>query len=203
MTMLSLLAARVLLGSVTSIVMVCQLVPLATGQAQQKASAPRRNNPTRDLRKLGEAIARAVLDKNIPALLTYDRTDLRALDEVSLKNPKSDLYCYIFDTDCITWGDGSWRSVYEKLSQAHPLGIKVSLSSSPYDRQLYGNLFFYDASVVSEKDLRSPDFLCKEVAASIASWKFRRENGKWKPVTPLFDSETRGPCPSDRKETGQ
>ena len=203
MTVLSLLAARVLLGSATSIVMVGQLVPLATGQAQQKAGAPHRNNLARDLRKVGEAIARAVLDKDIPALLTYDRADLRALDEVSLKNPKSDLYCYIFDTDCITWGDGSWRSVYDKFSQAHALGIKVILSSSPYDRQLYGNLFFYDASAVSEKDLRSPDFLCKQVPANIASWKFRRENGKWKPVTPLFDSETHGPCPSDRKETGQ
>jgi hypothetical protein len=203
MTMLSLLVVRVLLGSVTSIVMVCQFASLAAGQAQQKASAPHRNNATRELRKVGEAIARAILDKNITALLTYDRADLRALDEVSLKNPKSDLYCYIFDTDCITWGDGSWRSVYDKLSQAHPLEIKVILSSSPYDRQLYGNLFFYDASAVSDKDLRSPDFLCKEVPASIASWKFRRENGKWKPVTPLFDSETRGPCPSDRKETGQ
>ena len=149
---------------------------------------------------MGEAIAKAVLDKNIETLLSYDRSDLRPDDAVSLKNPKSDLYCYIFDSDCITWGHGEWRSVYDKLSQAHPLEIKVSLSSSPYDQQLYGSLFFYDASGVSSKDLRSPEFLCKEAPAKIASWKFRLEKGKWKSVTPLFDSETRGPCPGEVQE---
>ena len=199
MTALSQTAARIFLTSVASIVMVSRLIPPATAQAQQKSGATHRNDPSRDLRKVGEAVAKAVLDKNIQALLAYDRADLRSVDEVSLKNPKSDLYCYIFDSDCITWGSGNWRSVYDKLSQAHQLEIKVSVSSSPYDRQLYGSLFFYDASQVSEKDLRSPDFLCKEGPANIASWKFRLENGKWRPVTPLFDSETRD-CPSDVQE---
>jgi hypothetical protein len=128
---------------------------------------------------------------------------LRSQDEASLKNSKSDLYCYIFDSDCITWGNGDWRSVYDKISQAHQLEIKARLWSSPYDRQLYGSLFFFDASAVSEKDLHSPDFLCNEAPARIASWKFRLENGRWKPVTPLFDSETRGPCPSDVQGNSQ
>jgi hypothetical protein len=163
-------------------------------QTKQKSGAPRGSTTSRDLHKIGETVAKAVLDKNIDTLLSYDRADLRAADGVSLKNPKSDLYCYLFDSDCITWGDGSWRSVYDKLSQAHPLEIKVSVSSSRYDRQTYGSLLFYDASAISEKDLRSPAFLCKETPASIASWKFRLESGKWKPVTPLFDSETGAPC---------
>ncbi len=197
MTALSQMVTRIFLMSVASIVMVSQLIPPAAAQAQQKSGATRSNNPSRDLRKVGEAVAKAVLDKNIQALLTYDRADLRPADEESLKNTKSDLYCYIFDSDCITWGSGNWRSVYDKLSQARQLEIKVSVSSSPYDRQLYGSLFFYDASAVSEKDLRAPDFLCKEGPANVASWKFRLENGKWRPVTPLFDSETRGPCPND------
>jgi len=110
------------------------------------------------------------------------------------------LYCYIFDSDCITWGDGTWRSVYEKISQAQKLEIGVKVSSSPYDRQTYGSLFFYDASSVSAKDLRSRDFLCKEGPGRIASWKFRLEHGKWKAVTPLFDSETRAGCPDDAPE---
>ncbi len=154
MTALSQMVTRIFLMSVASIVMVSQLIPPAAAQAQQKSGATRSNNPSRDLRKVGEAVAKAVLDKNIQALLTYDRADLRPADEESLKNTKSDLYCYIFDSDCITWGSGNWRSVYDKLSQAHQLEIKVS-------------------------------------------WKFRLENGKWRPVTPLFDSETRGPCPND------
>lgn len=196
MTALRHAAARIFLLSVASVVTAYRLIPSDLGQAQQKSGAAHRNAPNRDLRKIGEGVAKAVLDKNIQALLTYDRADLRSVDEVSLKNPKSDLYCYIFDSDCITWGNGNWRSVYDKLSQAHQLEIKVSVTSSPYDRQTYGSLFFYDASAVFEKDLRSPDYLCKEGPAKIASWKFRFENGRWRSVTPLFDSETWN-CPSD------
>src|SRR5258707_4392667 len=196
MTALRQTAARIALMSVASIAMPYRLIPPASAQAQPKSGAAHRNNTSQGLRKVGEAVAKAVLDKNIQVLLAYDRADLRSADEVSLKNTKSDLYCYIFDSDCITWGDGTWRSVYDKLSQAHQLEIKVNVARSPYDRQTYGNLFFYDASAVSEKDLRSRDYLCKEGPRNITSWKFRLENGKWKPVTPLFDSETRA-CPSD------
>jgi hypothetical protein len=196
-TALSQTAARFFLLSAVSMVIAHQLIPPAAGQAQQKSGATQRNNPSRDLHKVGEAVAKAVLDRNIQALLAYDRADLRSEDEAALKNTKSSLYCYIFDSGCITWGSGNWRSIYDKLSLAHQLEIKVSVSSSPYDRQLYGTLFFYDASQVPAKDLRSPDLLCKEGPANIASWKFRLENGKWRPVTPLFDSETRGPCPGD------
>jgi hypothetical protein len=188
------LFARSVLILVASMAVSGLFRPTNAHQSQQKSGATRRNTPSRDLHKMGEAIAKAVLDKNIETLLTFDRADLRSQDEVALKNTKSSLYCYIFDSDCITWGDGDWLSIYDKLSQANRLEIRVSIARSPYDRQLYGGLLFYDASAVSEKDLRSPDFLCKEAPARFASWKFRLENGKWKPVTPLFDSETDGPC---------
>jgi hypothetical protein len=174
--------------------------PRYRDSAEQKSRSTGNSKPARDLHEIGVILAKAVLDKNIETLLAYDREDLRAPNAESLKNNKSDLYCYIFDSDCITWGDGSWRSVYEKLSQAQKLEITVKLTSSPYDRQTYGSLFFYDASSVSGKDLRSRDFLCKEGPAKIASWKFRLEHGKWKAVTPLFDSETRAGCPADTEE---
>jgi len=166
-------------------------------QTQKKSAAPRAtaSATSQELHKLGETIAKAILDKNIETLLAYDRTDLRTHDAESLKNNKSDLYCYIFDSQCITWGDGTWRSVYEKLSQAQQLEIKTSLVRSPSDQQLYGSLYFYDAKAISAKDLRSFDFLCKQAPAKVASWRFRLENGKWKAVTPLFDSETLGACP--------
>ena len=195
--------ARILLLVVVSGFLYGVFLPTRAHQAPQKSSTARKNTPSRDLHKIGEAIAKAVLDKNIETLLTFDRADLRPQDEESLKNTKSNLYCYIFDSECITWGDGNWRSVYDKLSQAHPLEIRVSVSSSRYDRQLYGSLFFYDASTVSEKDLRSAAFLCKETPAGIVSWKFRLESGKWKAVTPLFDSEAGAPCPGGVQGNGQ
>jgi hypothetical protein len=196
-------AARLLPPLVAAMLLSGVFLPSEAHPAQQKSATARGKTPSRDLHKMGEAIAKAVLDKNIETLLTFDRADLRSLDEVSLKNTKSNLYCYIFDSECITWGDGNWRSVYDKLSQARPLEIKVSVSSSRYDRQLYGSLFFYDASAVSEEDLRSQAFLCKETPASIVSWKFRLESGKWKPVNPLFDSETGAPCPGGAAASSQ
>ena len=164
-------------------------------QAQKKSNAVRTTQLRRELQQIGEKIAKAVLDKDLPTLLSYDRSDLRASDELALKNPKSDLYCFLFDSSCITWGDGEWRSVYDKLSQAGQLGIQVQTAKLASDRQLYGSLLFYDRSSVSEEDLRSQDFLCKESPTKLASWRFRREAGKWKAVTPLFDSETEGLCP--------
>jgi hypothetical protein len=168
---------------------------LTTGsQAKKKSNSAAATQVRRNLEQLGEKIAKAVLDKDIPTLLSYDRADMRSEDEAHLKNPKSDLYCYLFDSSCITWGNGDWRSVYDKLSQARELGIKASVSRSPYDHQLYGGLLFYDRSSVSEKDLRSRKFLCEEQATQLASWNFRLEAGKWKAVTPLFDDETDGLC---------
>ena len=177
-----------------------QLNLAASNQAKQaKPSGSPQASAERSLQLIGTQISQAVLDKDVPTLLTYDRADLRGNDEVSLHNTKSDLYCYIFDSECITWGDGSWQSVYDKLSHAHPLEIKARLARLPSDHQLYGSLLFYDGSTISEKDLRSADFLCKEAPAKIASWKFRLEKGKWKAVTPLFDAETEGLCPQEPK----
>jgi hypothetical protein len=186
----------VIISSASIIAMTCALIPGVTAKQTEKKSSPGATNQVRrDLQQLGERIAKAVLDKDIPTLLSYDRADMRSEDEVALKNTKSDLYCFLFDSSCITWGNGEWRSVYDKLSQAGQLGIKANTRRSPYDHQLYGSLLFYDRSSVSDKDLRSSDFLCKQQATQLASWNFRLEGGKWKPVTPLFDDETDGLCP--------
>src|SRR5712671_6098043 len=93
--------ARLLVPFVASIFLSGVFLPTRAHQAQQKSSTARKNTPSRDLHKIGEAIAKAVLDKNIETLLTFDRADLRSQDEESLKNTKSNLYCYIFDSVCI------------------------------------------------------------------------------------------------------
>jgi len=164
------------------------LISDATSQQPQKKFDIARRN----LHLIGEKVARAVLDKDIPSLLSYDRADFRSEDEASLKHTKSDLYCFLFDSSCIE--GGKWRSVYDKLSHSRQLGIKVTLAKSRYDGHLYGILLFYDRASISDKDLGSPDFLCKESPTRIASWKFKLEDGKWRPVTPMFDNEAEGLC---------
>ena len=147
------------------------------------------------LRQLGVSAAKAVLDK----VLRYDRPDLRAEDEISLKDKKSDLYCFLFDSACLVAGERrSVRSVYEKLSAAHELGIKVvDGGRSPLDGNRYAIVLFYDRSTISQQSLRSRELLCKEALNRIASWSFKLVDGKWQSTTPLFDSETDTLCSPD------
>lgn len=153
-------------------------------------------NALNGLRQLGKSVAKAVLDRDAPALLRYDRVDLRRDDELSLNDKSSDLYCFLFDTSCIRGRIG--RSVYEKLSTAQELGIKVvSGGKSSPDGNLYAIILFYDRSTISERSLRSRKFLCKESLNRIASWSFKFVKGKWEPVTPLFDNETDTLCSPD------
>lgn len=149
-----------------------------------------------DLRLIGTKVAKAVLDRDISTLLQYDRPDLRADDEIWLKDKKSDLYCFVFDTSCIPGKKG--RSVYDKLSSARQLGIKViGGGKSAQDGHLYGLLLFYDRASISDQLLRSRAFLCKASLDRIASWTFKRVDGTWEPVTPLFDNETDTLCSPD------
>jgi hypothetical protein len=129
----------------------------------------------------------------VQTLLRYDRSDLRAEDEHLLKDEGSDLYCFLFDSTCFPGGKG--RSVYEKLSTAKDLAIKViEAGKTPQDGSRYAIILFYDRSTISEHLLRSRKFLCKEGLNRIASWLFKSVDGTWVPVTPLFDNETDTLC---------
>ncbi len=162
----------------------------ATNQGPQKKP----DQALEELHQLGIKIADAVKAKDIPSLLNYARRDMRSQDEITLKDQKSDLYCYLFDSSCITWK--RQRSVYEKISQAQRLGIKaIDGGKSPYDGHRYAFLFFYDSSTISAKMLRSSQFLCEEGPDRISVWTFRMVDKKWEPVTPFFDFGTDSLCP--------
>jgi len=164
--------------------------------ASGKAQRPVKSDTALDsLHRIGNAVARAILDKDMTTLLRYDRADLRADDESSLKNPKSDLYCFLFDSSCIS---GKGRSVFDKLANSHQLGIKVvDGGKSKIDGVRYATVLFYDKSAISEASLRSRAFLCKEGPNRIASWTFKLLDGNWTPVTPLFGNETDTLCSPD------
>src|ERR1700737_999307 len=113
----------------------------AMNDRPQKNSKP----ALEELRQMGQKIADAVLAKDIPALLNYDRRDWRSQDQKDLKHQNSELYCYLFDSSCIS--SKKERSVYEKMSRVRQLGIKViDGGKSSYNRQRYAFLFFYDRS---------------------------------------------------------
>src|SRR5579859_4417734 len=111
----------------------------ASARASQTAKS---DTQLRALHEIGKVVARAVLDKDTATLLRYDRADLRAEDESSLKNTKSDLYCFLFDSSCIS---GKGRSVLDKLSSSRQLAIKVvDGGKSKIDGRRYATLLFYD-----------------------------------------------------------
>lgn len=160
--------------------------------AQQSSKRP--DDSLGTLRQIGAIVAKAVLDRDVATLLRYDRADLRAEDEISLKDKKSNLYCFLFDSSCLS-GERH-PSVYEKLSMAQQLGIKVI--GTPAGKNVrYAIIMFYDRSKISEQSLRSRTFLCREGLSRIASWSFKLVDGKWQPVTPIFDNETDTLCSPD------
>jgi hypothetical protein len=143
-----------------------------------------------ELKQIGAEVAKAVLSKNIPALLNFERENLRYADEFEFQNQQSTLFCYVFDSKCTS---PKRRSVYEILSQVSRLGIEPILSRS-LQRDREGVLVFYDASKVSTALLLSKGYLCKQHGRTLVTWSFKMTNGRWEPETPPFDSETEGPC---------
>ena len=161
--------------------------------AAQTANKPKDKDDdvtTADLKQIGDELAKVVLSKDVSTLLNFDRKDLHWEDEIALKDQQSTLFCYIFDSKCIS---PRRRSVYEILSLAGRVGIKPIFARSLQGYR-EGLLIFYDASKVSNQQLLSKGYLCKESGRTLATWEFKLVHGRWEAVTPMFDSETDGPC---------
>lgn len=158
--------------------------------ATQSPNKSRDDDTTADLKQIGDEVAKAVLSKDVSSLLNFDRKDLRWGDETALQDQQSTLFCYIFDSKCIS---PKRRSVYEILSSAGRVGIKPILSRSLQGHR-EGLLVFFDASKVSNQLLLSRGYLCKESGRTLATWGFKLVHERWEAETPMFDSETDGPC---------
>jgi hypothetical protein len=88
--------------------------------------------------------------------------------------------------------------VLDKLATSRQIAIKVIDGGKSKSNGIrYASLLFYDKATVSERSLQSRKFLCEHSLDEIASWTFKLVNGKWLPVTPLFDNETDTLCSPD------
>lgn len=155
-------------------------------QTQPVASRPQ-DPATRDLLAIGDRVTSAIVARDTNTLLDYDHDPD---DAASLQSKSGELYCYLFDSNCIQGSNG--RAIYDLFSTARQLGIDASVTN--VDGKNYGLLMFYDKSQISSTDLYSPDFLCSEKALrESASWHFIMTNGKWNTTT-LFDYKTDKAC---------
>ena len=161
----------------------------ASGSATRTASsAAKVDDPaTHDLRAIGNKVASAVIARDVNALLEYDH---QPEDQASLADKTSDLYCYLFDSSCISGTNK--RAVYDLFSTAPKLGIDASVTS--VEGRNYGLLMFYDKSQISESELYTPGFLCTDKGMKgTASWRFIQTDGKWNTTT-LFGYKTETSC---------
>jgi hypothetical protein len=173
-----------------AVIACCFGMLLGCKKASEPAAAPRANvqSPvSSELRTIGERAVIALLARDTKTLLQYDHN---AEDEASLNNKSSELYCYLFDTNCIP--NAKRPAVYELVSSASKVGIDASVDT--VQGRSYGLLMFYDKSQVSNDELYSPDFLCSDRALkATASWHFVLDNGKWSTTT-LFDYKIGRSC---------
>jgi len=110
----------------------------------------------------------------------------RSENEESLKDERSDLYCFLFDSSC---NNGN-RSIFEVLSGSR-IAIHISdFGPSREDGVRYAMVFYYDASVISPRQLSSRSVLCREQGERIVGWLFRMDSGRWIGANQPFDAET-------------
>jgi hypothetical protein len=159
----------------------------ASGAATVNAAAKTEDPATRDLRAIGNKVASAVIARDVNTLLQYDH---QPEDQASLADKTSDLYCYLFDSTCISGTNK--RAVYDLFSTAPKLGIDASVTS--VEGRTYGLLMFYDKSQISESELYTPGFLCTDKGMKgTASWRFIQTDGEWNTST-LFGYKTDTSC---------
>jgi len=149
---------------------------------------PRPTSPSAELRSIGRRIAAAVLKHDIETLLKYDAPKWRAEDQEALQDPNSDRTCYIFSGAC----SPTIPSVYDTLTGAKRLDIEVMIWH-PRGNPLSGWLLFFDGTKIQRSKVHLKSYRCAH-AGEIASWLFKRENGRWVGAATMFDLETDTLC---------
>jgi hypothetical protein len=150
----------------------------------------RQPQPLENLKQLGDRIVRAVLEQDVSTLVAYDWSDGGSGRESALDDPRSALHCYVFDSRCNPPGKPSVR---EMFSTWRKMGIQARPSGSDH-----AVLFFYDATVVSARGLRSQKTLCREAGRRVVSWLFRIESGRWVAASEPFDFNVDTLCQSGK-----
>src|SRR5437868_15291726 len=76
------------------------LLAVQSATSRLGARKPVPDAAIQELRAIGITLADAVVKRDFDTLLKYDRPALRSVDSADLQNPRSELYCFVFDSSC-------------------------------------------------------------------------------------------------------
>jgi hypothetical protein len=176
-------------GSIVTVI--CLLVSVGcVANSEGARGSQAQDHQVDQLRGIGLRVSKAVVERDVETILSYDRPDLREADRLMLQR-KADLYCYLFDSTCTLPNRLSVRDV---LVNAKALRIEVQILDAS-NVPMHGLLLFFDQAVVTMQELSSPSYLCELSRRNqIASWLFKYEKGAWVSANPPFDLETDTLC---------
>ena len=165
---------------------VCSLV------AQKKANVAFPSaTQIQKLNSIGEEISAALLRRDTSVILKYDRPDLREEDSQLLGDNKSDLHCYLFETDCIQW---QARSVYDQIREMSRPAVAVKRWGKSADGDPTYLLVFYDKAKINGNGKLSGRFICDHLRNGVVTWTFAYVKGQWVSEHPPFDAEVDSVC---------
>jgi len=139
-----------------------------------------------ELRQIGAVSRAAILHRDANPLRPFLLNDnFREVIDSLLADKKGDFNCYLFDSSCLSPRGTIRRSVFEILSTMRTPAMLVILF--PPEAPLYGTLYFYDRSRISENALRrglqSRRFRCEQAPNQIAVWEFEAGISGWRTRT--------------------
>jgi hypothetical protein len=150
----------------------------------------------KQLNKIASRLIVAVKSKNQSVILEL----YPVRDRPGIAEPGSELYCYLFDSTCISWKS---KSVKQIFTDAKRLRTKIVLPSFGPDGTKFALLFFFDRAVVDPHKLDDdPDYACSMAGKYLVSYLFKYENSKWVPANLPFDAETDTLCRPEESKIG-
>src|SRR5262249_12805785 len=142
--------------SLLLIIVALIISPVVAQNHHQTASLPRRIEIEK-LNNIGREISQALLQRDAAVILKYDRADLRNEDSQLLRDNKSDLYCYLFETKCIQW---KAKSIYDQFREMNRAGIAVKQWGKSAQGHPAYLLVFYDSAKLNRDGRLSANFIC-------------------------------------------
>jgi hypothetical protein len=143
-----------------------------------------------DLLPLLESIRVAVRHKDIRPI---QELQINWGEEDDLSNPRSDLYCILFDAACwkeLTGTTRPFRAVRDIFLGAKPLKIRIeeyTVSSGLDDaRKVRFRVIFYDAARV--RFPLTPAQWRKRLHIDFVTWTFEKVGGDWRSPFGVFDT---------------